>query len=613
MRNLHDLLAYARPHTGWLLLGAALMAVVGVFEGATVLLIRSVVQFVLDPTATAAQIVFVELPYLAHPIRLNDWIPLPVQSAALLVALALIGVFLLKAASEYAGEYVVQRSGLRAVTALRERVYEHLLRQSLSFFHRHATGRLTSNVINDIERIQHAVSHWLADFFRQSFTFVVLLTVCFLINWKLTLACVAAVPLLIVPVARLGRRIRRLSRTSQEQVGDLSQILQETFSGVRIVQGFGMEEFETGKFRHAARRLLETNLRWVRTSILTSPVMEVLGAAVIAVLLWYARAQIAQGMMTREMFFPFVVALVRLYEPVKRLTNIYALFQQALGASERVFELLQQQETVAEQPGARPLQPLRERIEFHGVQFAYDGNALLLKGIDLTVPAGAVVAIVGSSGAGKTTLVNLLPRFFDVTAGRILIDGVDIREVTLASLRGQIGIVTQETILFNDTVWNNLCYGRQQMPRDRVLAAARAALAHEFIERLPQGYDTVIGERGTRLSGGQRQRLAIARALLKDAPILILDEATSELDTESERFVQRALENLLQGRTTFVIAHRLSTVRRADQIVVLEDGIIREAGTHRELLGRGGAYRRLYETQFMETDTPESVQVREPA
>lgn len=611
MKNLKKLLVYARPHRGWLLLGAALMAGVGVLEGATVLLIRSVVQFVLDPGAGAAEIVLIELPYLDQPIYLRDWIPVALESAALLVGVALAGVFLLKAASEFMGEYVVQRAGLASVTALRNSLYEHLIRQSRSFFHRESTGRLLSNVINDIDRIQHAVSHWLADFFRQSFTFLVLLTVCLIINWKLTLACVVAVPLLVAPIVRLGRRIRQLSRTSQEQLGGLSQILQETFTGARIVQGFGMENHEIRKFREAARRLLETNLRWARTTILTSPVMEVLGAVVIAALLWYARAQIAQGVMTREMFFPFVFALVRLYEPVKRLTNIYALFQQALGASERVFELLSRAERVPERPGARMLPLVRDCIEFQDVHFAYESDAPLLKGINLTVPVGTVVAIVGSSGAGKTTLVNLLPRFFDVTAGRILIDGVDIRDVTLASLRGQIGIVTQETILFNDTVWNNICYGRRETPRERVLAAAQAALVHEFIERLPEGYETLIGERGVRLSGGQRQRLAIARALVKDAPILILDEATSELDSESELLVQRDLENLVQGRTTFVIAHRLSTIRRADRIVVLEDGVIGEMGTHQELLRRGGIYQRLYETQFVDLDAPERV--REPA
>jgi subfamily B ATP-binding cassette protein MsbA len=589
------------------------MASVGMLEGAVVLLIRSVVQFVLDPTATAASIILAELPSLPQPLYLQDWIPVEVQSAGLLVAVALVGVYGVKAASEYTAEYVVQRAGLQAVTALRNDLYQHLLGQSLGFFHRQATGRLISHAINDIDRIQHAVSHWLADLFRQVFTFLVLLAICLLINWKLTLACVLGVPFLILPIWSLGRRIRRLSRHSQEQLGGLSQILQETLSGARIVQGFGMEAFEAGKFRQAAGRLLETNLRWVRTAALASPAMELLGAVVIAILLWYARAQVAQGTMSREMFFPFVVALVRLYEPVKRLTGIYTLFQQALGASERVFELLERREQVPERPGARPLPPVRDRIEFQDVHFAYEGHAPLLKGINLTAAVGAVVAIVGSSGAGKSTLVNLLPRFFDITAGWILLDGIDIRDVTLASLRAQIGIVPQETILFNDTVWNNICYGQQGVARERILAAARAALADEFIERLPQGYETLIGERGVRLSGGQRQRLAIARALLKDAPILILDEATSELDTESELLVQRALDNLMQGRTTFVIAHRLSTIRRADQIVVLEDGTIREVGTHQELLRHGGLYQRLYEMQFVDVDAPEHLEAREPA
>ncbi|MBI4461942.1 MAG: ABC transporter ATP-binding protein, partial [Acidobacteria bacterium] len=383
MKNLGRLLSYARSQSPWLVLGAVLMAAVGLLEGATVLLIRSVVQFVLEPTAAAGSIVLVELPYLHEPVYLQDWIPVGVESAALLVGVALVGVFCLKAASEFAAEYIVQRSGLHGVTALRNDLYEHLIRQSLSFFHREATGRLISNAINDIDRIQHAVSHWLADFFRQIFTFLVLLAVCLVINWKLTLACVLAVPLLIVPIARLGRRIRRLTRSSQEQLGELSQILQETLSASRIVQGFGMEEFETGKFRRTAHGLLETNLRWVRTAALASPLMEIVGALVIAVLLWYARTQVAQGVMSREMFFPFVFALVRLYEPVKRLTGIYTLFQQALGSSERVFELLDRRERVPERPGARALPPVRERIEFEDVHFAYEGHAPLLKGITL--------------------------------------------------------------------------------------------------------------------------------------------------------------------------------------------------------------------------------------
>jgi len=602
MHNLGRLLSYVRPYLSWLVLGIVLMAAVGLLEGAIALLIRPVVQFVMEPSAAVTDIVLVELPYMARPLYLKDWIPVPMQSAGWLVATALVGVYLAKAACGFAANYLVQRVGFTVVTDLRNQLYAHTLGQSLRFFHNQTTGQLISTTINDVDRIQYAASHWLADFFRQSFTFLALLTVALVINWKLMLACLLAAPLVIAPIGRLGRRIRQLSRSSQEQLGDLSQILQETFTGARIVQAFGMEKYEAGKFRQVAQRLLATNLRWVRTYALSSPLMEVLGVAVIAILLFYVRAQILQGAMTREMFFPFVFAVVRLYEPVKRLTGIYTLFQQALGASERVFEQLDRWERIPERVAAPALPPFRQTIEFQQVDFAYAGKEFLLKDINLRARAGEVVAIVGTSGAGKTTLVNLLPRFFDVSAGCILIDGVDIRDVILASLRAQIGIVTQETILFNDTVWNNICYGCPQMPRERVLAAAQAALAHEFILRLPQGYDTVIGERGVRLSGGQCQRLAIARALLKDPPILILDEATSELDTESELLVQRALANLMHGRTTFVIAHRLSTIRRADKIVVLEDGTIRELGTHQELLARGGIYQRLYEMQFVDLD-----------
>ena len=598
------LLGYVRPHLARFLAGVFLMAIVGLAEGLIALMIIPVVDVVLNPHSTEQTLTLVHLAG-GRTIDLNSFFPHSIHHVWTIFSLSLFAIFFTKALAEFLGSTAIQYVGHAGVMDLRNRVYSRLVQQPIGFFQHNPAGRLMSAVINDVEQVRSAFSEFLADFFRQTFALIAFVLVLLTINWKLALGSAVFIPLVVVPVGRLGRKIRRSSETSRSRLADLSHILQETITGNRVVKAFGMERFEIGRFREAARHLLRENMRWVRAYVATSPIMDVVAAVVFSLLILYARDQIKHNLMTQGMFFAFVYSLFKVYEPVKRLGGIYQLFQQAFGASTVVFQFLDLPEEVSEAPGAAALPRFSREVKFENLNFAYDGGGpTILHDINLTVPAGRVMAIVGSSGAGKTTLVNLLPRFHDATSGSLQIDGFEVNHVTLRSLREQMAIVTQETILFNDTVWNNLCYGRPDLPEARVVAAAKAALAHDFITQLPQGYQTRIGDRGQRLSGGQRQRIAIARALLKDAPILILDEATSELDSESEHLVQRALNNLMTGRTVFVIAHRLSTIRRADMIAVLDGGTIRELGTHEELLANGATYRRLYEMQFLDADMP---------
>ncbi len=602
MSELFRLLRYVRPYWFRLAISVVMMAGVGAFEAITALLIGPVFDRVLNPRAAGEGVLLVKtIPIWERSLDLRLFVPDRIHNAWTVVAVVIVVVTVGKAICEYLAGYLVNYIGFAVVTDLRNQLYEKVIHQSVRFFHGQATGRLMSAIINDIEKIQLAVSHVLADFLRQSFTLVGMALVLLMLDPKLA---VIALPLLVGVVlytsAKIGRRVRRSTRKTQDNVAEISQILQESISGIRIVQAFGMEKFELARFREAARRLFRVNLRYVRAQSLTSPLMELLGALMVVILLWVGRDRIRADVLTPGAFLVFVYALLKMYEPVKRLTGINNAFQQALGASTKVFEYLDIHQEVRNKPGAVELPPFREAVVFEDVSFQYEREQPLLRRINLRAERGQVVAIVGSSGVGKTTLVNLIPRFFDVTGGRVMIDGHDVRGVTLASLRAEIGMVSQETILFNDTVRNNICYGRADTPDEPVIEAAQAAMAHEFILKLPQGYNTVIGERGARLSGGQRQRLAIARALLKNPPILILDEATSELDSESELLVQKALGNLMVGRTVLVIAHRLGTIRRADKIVVLDRGTIVEAGTHAELLESGGIYRRLHELQFVD-------------
>jgi ATP-binding cassette, subfamily B, bacterial MsbA len=599
--EIRKLLRYTRPHIVAFIGGAILLALVGLAEGLVALMIIPAVNIVLNPHSTDQKLALVKIPH-GRTIYLNSFFPPSIHHVWTVFSISLLVLFAFKAVAEFLGSTTVQYVGHSSVMDLRNQIYRKLVQQPVGFFQHHPVGRVMSAVINDIEQMRSTFSEYLADLFRQVFTLIALVLVLLRLNWPLALGSALFIPLVVFPVGRLGRRIRRSTERSRSRLADLSQILQETISGNRVVKAFGMEGFEISKFREASRQLRRENMRWVSAYAATSPIMDVLSAVVFSLLLLYARNQINHNLMTLGEFFAFVYALLKAYEPIKRLGGIYQLFQQALGTATQVFAFLALKEELTEAPGAIVLPRFSVEVEFDSVGFAYESGPLILKGVDLRIPAGEVLAIVGSSGAGKTTLVNLLPRFNEVTCGVVRIDGTDIRDVTLRSLREQMAIVTQETILFNDTVWNNLCYGRPDLPEARVTAAAKAALAHDFITQLPLGYRTVIGDRGQRLSGGQRQRLAIARALLKDAPILILDEATSELDSESEMLVQRALNNLIEGRTVFVIAHRLSTIRRADTIVVIEDGTIRERGTHEQLLARGGVYSRLYAMQFQDLE-----------
>ncbi|MEW5983337.1 MAG: ABC transporter transmembrane domain-containing protein [Acidobacteriota bacterium] len=540
------------------------------------------------------------LAYLIKPI-FDD--VLGKQEALAWVAWAILLAYLVKGIGSYVSSYVMADVGQRVVLDVRTDLFRSTIHQSTAFFKARSTGQLLSRLTNDVGQVQQVVSDTVADLMRESLAVFGFAAVLFYLDARLALVCLTGAPVILYPLVRLGKRLRAMTRLSQEHQEAMSHVATEAFTSHRIVKAFGAEERETRRFGTAARALYRTNLRVTAAVSMMPPVMELLGGAAAATALWYGSREIAAARMTQGDFTAFVAALFMMYGPLKKLSRVNASIQQAMAASQRIFDLMDLRTEVPEAPGAMPLRLLSKTIEFRDVAFEYEDahGRDALRGVSFTVPAGLSVAIVGRSGAGKTSLVNLIPRFYDVKSGAILIDGIDIRGVTLVSLRDQISVVTQETVLFDDTVAANIAYGRPQANREEIVRAATAARAHGFIEGMPDGYDTVIGERGQRLSGGQRQRLAIARAILNDAPILILDEATSSLDAESEALVQDALGNLLRGRTSFVIAHRLSTVQRADLIVVLERGRVVEMGRHEELLARaGGTYASLHAMQFIE-------------
>jgi len=604
MKLVLRLLAYMRPYVLFWMVSVVLMAVVGALAAFRILLIKPIIDNVLSAASSPDKVLNFVIPHTHFHVDLQVLLPRHFHNAWTVVAVALVASAIIKAPADYLGTLLSNKAGFGMVTDLRNDLYDSLLSRSTAFFQRHTSGTLISTLINDVERVQSAMSSVMSDFLQQLFTLVAMIGAVIIVGGRMAWVLLIFVPIIVMSTRRVGRSVRKTTRRGQDKLAEIQNIVQETITGNGIVKAFGMEHWEMNRFRRAADRLLTANMRSVAVQSISSPLMDALGAVAIALLLFYGRQRILHGD-TAGTFITFLIAVIALYDPVRKMPTYYNSFQQAVGASEEIFKFIDAQDEVVERRKAITLKGFGGLIEFRDARFGYerDGECKeVLRGISLTVRRGEVVALVGPSGAGKSTLVNLLPRFYDVTGGAIFLDDHDIRDLTLVSLRKQIGKVTQETVLFNDTVRNNIAYGRPDVPMARIVAAAQAALAHDFIERLPQGYDSIIGERGARLSGGERQRLAIARALLKDAPILILDEATSSLDTESEAAVQAALANLMQGRTVLVIAHRLSTVRRADRIAVMEDGRITELGSHEELIALGGTYSRLYHLQFSAGD-----------
>lgn len=578
------LLQYVKPYTKLMILSFICMAVVGAATAAIPLMIKPIVD-----NAILGKQASLLLPY----------------------ALTLLGIGLVKESFRFIQSYVMRYVGEQVIMNIRNQLYAHIHTLSLSFFKGARTGMLMSRITNDVGRMQNAVSDAVKDLFRESLTMVGLIAVAFYYDWWFALQAIAIFPFFAIPFTIIGRKLRKISKRSQEKIADISSILQETFSGARIVKAFVREKEESERFVKQNRKFFDITMKGVKYDEMSSPVMEFLGMVGGCFIILFAGYKILNGMTTLGNVGTFGASVFMMYQPVKRLSRVYNSIQQGLAAAERVFEIVDTRADVTDAPQAQDLPAFTDTINFEQASFSYDSaqDGLVLKDINLKVKKGENLALVGMSGVGKSTLVDLIPRFYDVTQGAILIDGQDLRQIKVASLRSHIAMVTQEIILFNDTVRGNILYGRLDATEEEVTAAARAAYAHDFIMQMPEGYDTVIGERGVRLSGGERQRIAIARAILKKASIIILDEATSALDMEAEYMVQQAISNLMADRTCFVIAHRLSTVRNASRIVVLDSGRIVQIGRHDELLAQGGLYKKLYEMQFIMDETPAKTDV----
>ncbi|HQP30158.1 MAG TPA: lipid A export permease/ATP-binding protein MsbA [Deltaproteobacteria bacterium] len=538
------------------------------------------------------------LAFLVKPVMDDIFIARDVTKLHL-IPVAIILIFLVKSFSDYGRYYLMADVGQRIILDIRNRLYGHIQTLSLKFFQKTPTGVLISRITNDVNMVQSSVTNAVTGLIKEIFTILALIGVVFYRDWQLAVIAMFVFPAVAVPINRFGQRLKRYSTKSMHVMGDIMTILDEAISGIRIVKAYNMEEYERGRFEIESRRYYRNWMKRLAVRAMSSPLMELIGGFAISFLIWYGGMKVIQGVKTPGDFFSFITAVFMLYAPIRKLNDINIEIQEGIAAAKRVFQLMDLPPDMEEKAGARALGRASGHVAYKDVYFSYDdGGEYALKGASFEVPSGRTVAFVGESGAGKTTIINLLPRFYDVSSGSILVDGHDIRDLTLTSLRANIAMVTQEMVLFNDTIKANICYGSQDASLEKVIEAAKAANAHDFIMQMPEGYDTVVGEAGVRLSGGQRQRICIARAIIKDAPILILDEATSSLDTESEKEVHAALDKLMAGRTTLIIAHRLSTVIGADHIIALNRGVIVEEGTHAELLARNGYYTRLYNLQF---------------